>query len=51
LVEGHPAPDPLILSMKAVVWSYMTGLELLAVNETKSDVEDDDEFVDHINTL
>ncbi len=46
--EGHPAPDPLLLSMKAaVVWCYMTGFELIANGEKSDDDEedDDDEFL------
>jgi len=53
--QGHPAPDPLLLIMKAaVIWCYMTGLQLIANGENieeEDDDDDDDEFLDHMDHL
>jgi len=52
---GHPAPDPLLLGMKAaVVWSHMTNFTMIANGERKGDyffaedISDDD--VEEITT-
>jgi hypothetical protein len=42
--EGHPAPDPLLLSIKAAInWSSFHGQKLLAGGDPPEDVASDDE--------
>jgi len=47
--RGHPAPDPLLLSMKAaVVWSYMANFRMMANGKKEDDYCDDSEAIDEL---